>query len=202
MVEIPVLFSVVGGKEQHKLADKIFGKKPHPDKKDWFLRNTEAQIEVDIKISNKGGTIREAEFAFQDLNTLIEIATNYRPNVIDILTGYLASKLIDYVYAKIKMKIGKKDVSNKYEIKQALTEIFMEQEEIKTKYNQMLNELKEILERFDQYRTNPEIKINGEGTKVEEFKNGNITPVKKLRDRLDYFYRKYEKELSQKNDTT
>ena len=43
----------------------------------------------------------------------------------------------------------------------------MEQEEIKTKYNQMLNELKEILERFDQYRTNPEIKIKGEGTKVE-----------------------------------
>lgn len=200
MVKIPVLFSVQGGEAQHKLQHELFGTTPIPDKPDWKSLNIEAQFDQEITIRNKGGRIREAEFAYQDINSLIEIAANYRPSVIDILAGYLASKLIDYTYAKIKMKIGKKDVSNKNEIKPALTEIFMEQDEMKTKYNQMLDELKEILDHFHQYRINPEIRIKGEGIKVEEYRNASITPYEKLMCRLDNFYRKYEKEISQKKD--
>jgi len=202
MIKIPVLFAVTGGKAKHKLDHEVFGTTPIPDRPGWKSHNLEAQIELDIKIHDKGGVVREAEFAYQDLNTLIEIATNYRPNIIDILTGYLASKLIDYAYAKIKIKIGKKDVSNKNEIQEALTEIFMEQDEMKTKYNQMLDELKEILDHFHQYRINPEARIKGEGKKVEEYKNGSITPYEKLISRLDNFYRKYEKELSKKERET
>ena len=124
-IKIPVIFMVAGGEAEHDLNHKMFGAKPDPEQEGHFIHNTETEIHEGVKIQYDGGYIREAEFAYQDLNTLFEIAKNYEP-YIGFVAGYLASKLIDYAYAKIKIKIGKKEVSNKEEIKQALKEILDE----------------------------------------------------------------------------
>jgi len=68
----------------------------------------------------------------------------------------------------------------------------------KTQFNDLLNELKGILDDYDQYRENPEVRIKGEGSKVEEYTNGSITPYQKLLERLDNFCRDYDKNIRQK----
>ena len=69
----------------------------------------------------------------------------------------------------------------------------------KTQFNQMLDELKQILEKFDRVpnREHPEAMIKGEGEKIEEYSDVGITIYKKLMIRLDNFYRKHEDEIFQ-----
>jgi len=75
----------------------------------------------------------------------------------------------------------------------------MEQNEVRAKYNKMLNELKQILDDFDNEpnREQPEAMIKGEGEKIEENSDVGITIYEKLIIRLDKFYREHEDEIFQ-----
>lgn len=73
----------------------------------------------------------------------------------------------------------------------------------KIQFNQLLNELKEILKDFDNvlYRDDPEVRIKGEGVKVKEYSDGKTTPYEKLMTRLDIFCREYDENVRQKKNS-
>ena len=76
----------------------------------------------------------------------------------------------------------------------------MEQDEVRAKYNKMLDELKQILDDFDNEpnREQPEAMIKGEGEKIEENSDVGITIYEKLLISLNIFYREYEDEIFHK----
>jgi len=104
-MKIPATLSLIGGQEEMKVKEKLFGTYPDTDNPSIHHYNQQVELKNGVTIHLTRGVIRDTVGALQDLNIIIEIT-----ETTDL--GIIATKLHELLKNSLgsKLKIGQKHV--------------------------------------------------------------------------------------------